>query len=190
MVCWHCLTPTPILRPINCNSTQWDCCLGAVWTPPHNTIHPIFYLCRCLCRTVWTRHKYCSRLTSTFASIFKNGIYGNECWCSFLRFVFDSKYEINVGVKCEQILGQILTSMLVLYHLRCARFAEILQNYSECQILWSLCSVVFRALTLKFPIQTSLSVVPKLPVSLSSTENRRKLRETSTPPTNILPPYG
>ena len=51
-----------------------------------------------------------------------------------------------------------------------ARFPEILQNFSEHQILWSLCLVVFRALTLKLPIQTSLSVVPKLPVSLSSAE--------------------
>ena len=46
-----------------------------------------------------------------------------------------------------------------------------LQNFSERQILWSLCSVVFRALTLKLPIQTILSVALKLPVSLSSAEN-------------------
>ena len=37
-----------------------------------------------------------------------------------------------------------------------ARFAEFLQNFSERQILWSLCLVVFLALTLKFPIRTSL----------------------------------
>ena len=35
-----------------------------------------------------------------------------------------------------------------------------LQNSSEHQILWSLCSVVFYAFTLKLPIQTSLSVAP------------------------------
>ena len=65
--------------------------------------------------------------------------------------------------------------------LGCARFAEILQNFSERQILWSLCSVVFLAFTLRFPIQISLSVAPKLPVSLSSTENCHKFMKTSTP---------
>ena len=49
----------------------------------------------------------------------------------------------------------------------CACFFEILQNFTERQILWSLCSVVVHTLTLKLPIQTSLSVTPKLPVSLS-----------------------
>ena len=57
----------------------------------------------------------------------------------------------------------------------------VLQNFSERQILWSLCSVVFHALTLKLPIQTSLSVAPKIPVSLSSAENCHKFRKTSTP---------
>ena len=52
----------------------------------------------------------------------------------------------------------------------CARFAEILQNFSERPILWSLCSVVFHALILKLPVQTSLFVAPELPVSLSSHE--------------------
>ena len=46
-----------------------------------------------------------------------------------------------------------------------------LQNFSERQILWRMCLVVFLALTLKLPIQTSLSVAPTLPVSLSSAEN-------------------
>ena len=32
-------------------------------------------------------------------------------------------------------------------------------NFSERQILWSLCSVVFVAFTLRLPIQTSLPVV-------------------------------
>ena len=57
-------------------------------------------------------------------------------------------------------------------------FPEMLQNFSECQILWRMRSVVFHALTLKLPIQTSLSVAPKLPVSLHSGE---KFRKTSTP---------
>ena len=55
------------------------------------------------------------------------------------------------------------------------------QNFSECQILWSLCSVVFHALTLKLPNQTSLSVAPKLPVSLRSVEKSEKFMKTSTP---------
>ena len=50
--------------------------------------------------------------------------------------------------------------------LRCAHFADFLQNYSERQIFLKLCSVVFHALTLKLPIQTSLFVAPELPVSL------------------------
>ena len=52
----------------------------------------------------------------------------------------------------------------------CACFPEFLQHFSERQILWSLCLVGFHALTLKLPIQTSLSVTPKLPVSLRSGE--------------------
>ena len=44
------------------------------------------------------------------------------------------------------------------------------QKFREHQILWSLCSVVFHTLTLKLPIQTLLSVVPELPVSLSPGE--------------------
>ena len=63
----------------------------------------------------------------------------------------------------------------------CARFLEFVQNLSECQILCSLCSIVFYALTLKLPLQTSLSVAPKLPVSLSSNEECPNCRKTNTP---------
>ena len=57
MVRSHCPTPTQtlILRPMNCNSTQWHCCLSAVWTTSDNSVQPIF--CRVLCRAVWTLHK-------------------------------------------------------------------------------------------------------------------------------------
>ena len=58
--------------------------------------------------------------------------------------------------------------------LGCARFAEVLQNFIEPQILWSFRSVVFHALTLKLPLQTSLSVAPKLPVYLRSGEKSEK----------------
>ena len=53
----------------------------------------------------------------------------------------------------------------------CARFAEILQNSREPQILWSLRSVVFLAFTLRLPIQTSFSVAPKLLVCVRLGEN-------------------
>ena len=62
-----------------------------------------------------------------------------------------------------------------------ARFPRFLEHFSERQILWSLCSVVFYTLTLKFPIQTSLSVAPILPVSSSSHEKCPNFRKTSTP---------
>ena len=66
-------------------------------------------------------------------------------------------------------------------YLNLTRFPEFLQNFSERQILWSLCLVVFHALTLKLPIQTSLSVVPKLPISLRSGEKSENFRKRSTP---------
>ena len=53
----------------------------------------------------------------------------------------------------------------------CARFYEFVQNLSECQILWSLCSVDFRTFTLQLPIQTLHSVAPELQVFVSSLAN-------------------
>ena len=46
--------------------------------------------------------------------------------------------------------GSLMISLGVLQG--CARFSEILQNFDERQILWSLCLAVFLALTLKLPI--------------------------------------
>ena len=46
-----------------------------------------------------------------------------------------------------------------------------------------MCSVVFLAFTLKFAIQTSLSVAPKLTVSACSDEKCGKFSKTTTPPT-------
>ena len=54
-------------------------------------------------------------------------------------------------------------------------------NFTEHQILWRLSSVVFDALTMKLPIQTSLSVLRELPISLSSHEKYSNFRKTSTP---------
>ena len=68
----------------------------------------------------------------------------------------------------------------------CARFPEFLQNFGERQILWNLCWVVFRALTLKSPIQNSLSVAPELPVCLCSGEKCPSFGKTSTPRRNRL----
>ena len=44
----------------------------------------------------------------------------------------------------------------------CARFPEFTQNFTEHQILWSLCLVDFHTFTLQLPIQTPHSVVPEL----------------------------
>ena len=68
---------------------------------------------------------------------------------------------------------------MIVMPLGCARFL-FLQNFSERQILWRLCSVVLHALTLKLPIQISFSVAPKLPVSLHSGERSEKFMTTST----------
>ena len=56
-------------------------------------------------------------------------------------------------------------------HLGCARFPEILQNFSECQIFWSLSPVEFHTFTLQLPIQTLHSVAPEHQVFVSSLEN-------------------
>ena len=58
---------------------------------------------------------------------------------------------------------------------------NFLRNFREGQILWSLCLVVFLALTLKLLIQTSLSVAPELPVSLRSGENVKIPENKHTP---------
>ena len=55
-----------------------------------------------------------------------------------------------------------------------------LQNFSERQISWSLCLVVFHALTLKLVNQTLLSVAPKLQVYVRSGEKMSKNQENDT----------
>ena len=72
-------------------------------------------------------------------------------------------------------------SMLCRAEQGCARFPEFTQNFSERQILWSLCSVDFHTLTLQFPIQTQHFVVPELQVFVSSLENCQNFNKTSTP---------
>ena len=55
----------------------------------------------------------------------------------------------------------------------CARFPDFVKNFSERQILWSLCSVDFHTLTLQLPIQTPHFVAPELQVFVSLLENRQ-----------------
>ena len=71
--------------------------------------------------------------------------------------------------------------------LGCARFPEFTQNFSERQILWSLCSVDFHTLTLQLPIQTLHSVEPELQVFGSSLENSGKRAHPLTPAIIKLP---
>ena len=58
-------------------------------------------------------------------------------------------------------------------------------NFSECQILWSLCSVDFHTFTLQLLILILHSVVPELQVFVSSLENCQNFSKTSTPLRNI-----
>ena len=61
-----------------------------------------------------------------------------------------------------------------------------MQNFSERQILWSLCSVDFHTFTLHLPIQTLHSVEPELQILVSSLENCQNFSKTSTPQRNNL----
>ena len=81
--------------------------------------------------------------------------------CSYRNKEQESESE---SVQCEMFCIIQCIHQVWNLNLGCVRFPEILQNFSERQILWSLCSVVFDALTLRLPIQTSLPVAPKLSV--------------------------
>ena len=72
----------------------------------------------------------------------------------------------STGFPC--IIPKISKEATVQNALGFACFPEYLQKFSERQILWSLCSVDFHIVTLKLSIHTSLSVAPKLQVSLHS----------------------
>ena len=63
----------------------------------------------------------------------------------------------------------------------CAHFPEFLEIFRERQILWKMCSVVFLPFTLKLPIQTLLSVAPKLPARAHSGKKCEHFSKTSTP---------
>ena len=66
-------------------------------------------------------------------------------------------------------------------YLGCARFPGFVQNFSERQILWSLCSVDFHTFTLQLLIQTPHSVALELQVLVSSHEKCQNFSKTSTP---------
>ena len=68
----------------------------------------------------------------------------------------------------------------------CARFPELTQNFSERQILWSLCSVDFHTFTLQLPIQTLHSGAPELQVFVSSLENCQNFSKKSAPLVDIF----
>ena len=57
-------------------------------------------------------------------------------------------------------------------------FPQFVQNFSERQILWSLCSVDFHTFTLQLPIQTLHSVVSELQILVSSLENSQNFSKT------------
>ena len=59
-------------------------------------------------------------------------------------------------------------------------FPQFLKTFSERQILWSLCSVDFHALTLKLPIQTLLPAAPKLKVHTRPGKKCPNFRKMST----------
>ena len=97
---------------------------------------------------------------------------------------------------CEQInsywasalsLITMLKSSDTTNSLGCACFPECLQNFSEHQILWSLCSVVFYALTLRLPILTSLSVSPELKVCVRSGEKVKISGKQECIPVGCIP---
>ena len=77
----------------------------------------------------------------------------------------------------QPTFGLIIPNEIVKHNQGCARFPDFSEHFSERQILWSLGSVVFHASILKLPIQTSLSLVPKLPfvyVQVKNVENSAK----------------
>ena len=106
--------------------------------------------------------------------------YSNSTFCgawtlSFCEFTWKpSKYQQN-----EHTPGCFWNEST--FVLGCARFPEFVQNFSEHQILWSLCSVDFHTLILQLPIQTPHSVAPELQVFMSSLENCQNFSKTSTP---------
>ena len=85
----------------------------------------------------------------------------------------------------SQVNGRVSTQKEMAAPLECARFPNFLQNFGEPQILCRLCFVVFLAFTLRLPIQTSLSVAPKLQVFVRSGKKCQKFRKTRAPLVNI-----
>ena len=87
-----------------------------------------------------------------------------------------SSFKGNTKLKSFQTVKKLCNLFL-----GCARFLKFVQNVSERQILWSLCSVDFDTLTLQLSIQTLYSVAPELQVFVSSLQNCQNFSKMSTP---------
>ena len=96
-------------------------------------------------------------------------------------YIMVVKWQINKFSHRQPLKYYLQVSQKWMLFLVCARFSKILQNFSERQILWRMFLVVFRALTLRLPIHTSLSVAPKLPAYTRSGEKCQNFSKTSTP---------
>ena len=83
-----------------------------------------------------------------------------------------SKKENYCVMQLYHIIIELVSKKISDLPLGCARFPELMQNFSKRQILWSLCLVDFHTLTLRLPIQTPHFVAPELQVFVSSLENR------------------
>ena len=124
------------------------------------------------------------RLISKFwfftSSIYSNirynaSIINHQSHFTLQMFLFLLKY-IKIFKFSVQI-GHVNGDLTTFYSQKqgCARFPKFKQNFSERQILWSLCSVVFHTFTLQLPIQT-----PELHIFVSSLVKCQNFSKTST----------
>ena len=62
---------------------------------------------------------------------------------------------VNIFLTTEvKLVFKDASEHVFLFSQGCARFPEFLQNFSDRQIFWSLCLVVFLHLTIKYSIST------------------------------------
>ena len=93
-----------------------------------------------------------------------------------IRVACRKKYHMVKVKQCSTIAftsDRSLNGVLIFFRpvrTECSSCRGVLVFPNFCKILWSLCLVVFHALTLKHPIQTSLSVASKLQVCVCSGE--------------------
>ena len=87
----------------------------------------------------------------------------------------------NLSYKIPSIYKSKLNSIWIYHTWGMLIFLKFCKIFCERQILWILCSVVFHSLTLRLPIQNSISVAPKLQVCASSGKKCQNFSKTSTP---------